>query len=278
MDARLRKTALRAARIVLTVFIVLGALMFFWQERLIFHPTKLAADHKFETALPHVERIVNVDGLDIHSLHFPVKGETRKAMLFFHGNAGSLHDWSFVAQEIVDKTGWPVWIMDYPGYGKSEGSITSEEQLHRIAEIFGAMAKQELAPNGKLVVYGRSIGSGIAAKLAAGNPSVAGLILESPYFSLKDLVSKVVPWAPLFILKYTFRTDEWLPKVDAPVLIVHGTGDGTIPYEQGRRLSQLSKRVRFASVNNGGHNDLSEFPEYWKALKEYLAGPSFAGR
>jgi fermentation-respiration switch protein FrsA (DUF1100 family) len=79
------------------------------------------------------------------------------------------------------------------------------------------------------------------------------------------------PWAPVFLLKYTFRSDLWMPKVNCPVLIVQGEQDEVIPFSQGKKLAGITKFVTFVGIRDGHHNDLSDFDEYWVALKRFLS-------
>lgn len=120
-----------------------------------------------------------------------------------------------------------------------------------------------------MIVYGRSIGTGLAVKLASEN-KVRALILESPYFSLSSLAKEKFPWAPLFLLKFNFRSDLWMPNVTAPVLLVHGDSDEVIPFTQGEKLSRLAPQILFRPVPGGHHNDLAEYPAFWLALQEFL--------
>ena len=117
------------------LYLVILGLMFFSQEELIFFPTKLPAEYKFQFKQPPEEKILEVDRLKIHSLLFRV-ANSRGLILYFHGNADNLASWGEVAQEITDQTSMSTWIIDYPGYGKSEGKVSSEAQLHSIATAF----------------------------------------------------------------------------------------------------------------------------------------------
>ncbi len=238
----------------------------FFQEKFIFYPQTLAPDFKFQFNSPFEERTVKVGHNNVNSLLF--KADNPKGLiLYFHGNAGSLESWGHAAREIVAQTNWQVWILDYPGYGKSDGSISSEKQLHQIAAAFYSAAAAEF-PGAKIVPYGRSIGSGLALKLAVDNP-VAGVILESPYLSLKKLAKVIFPWAPLFLLKYNFPNEEWIKSVRGPIYIVHGDRDEIIPYEQGKALGVSAKS--FVTVPGGGHNDLSSHELYWFQTKAFLS-------
>ncbi|MGE0526302.1 MAG: alpha/beta hydrolase [Bdellovibrionales bacterium] len=252
------------------VYLSLAMILLFFQERLIFRPTILEPDSKYGFNEPFEERWIELDGQRVDSLLFRAPAP-KGSVLFFHGNAGSLDDWGMVASEIAKRTSWNVWIIDYPGYGRSQGQIRSEDQLHRLGSELLRVARQELGPDENIVVYGRSIGSGIAVKLAAEN-QVAGLILESPYLSLEKLAAELFPWVPTFLIRYKFPSNLWIWNVKSPVLIVHGERDEVIPFKHGKMLADesASSQLRFVPIANGHHNDLSRFDTYWHSLKTFL--------
>lgn len=256
-------------RVAFALYVIIGFLLFFAQERLIFMPSRLPLDFKFRFRSVPEERRLEVDGLKIHSLLFKVP-DAKGLILYFHGNAGDLSGWGEIAEEIAERTSRNVWIVDYPGYGLSEGKVTSEKQLHDVAATFFREAASLAGGREKVILYGRSIGTGLATKVASEN-KVQAVILESPYLNLRSVAGEKVPWAPLFLLKYRFQSDEWISQVTAPVLIVHGEIDEVIPVTQGEALSKLAKDVKFEVVPNAHHNDLSVYPDYWSALEDFLA-------
>lgn len=250
-----------SVRIAIGFYALLLGLLYFAQERLIFHPTKLPTDFKFQFGLPFEERVLEVDGLKIHSLLFkPVAA--RGLILYFHGNAGSLDGWGDMAEELASKTSMSVWIIDYPGFGKSEGSIQSEEQLHQIAREFMNAAKAEMGGSAeRIVIYGRSIGAGLAVKIAK-ELTPAALILETPYMSLASLARSIFPWVPTTLLRYKLPADQWIRDVQSPIFIVHGDHDEVITYQQGKQLAELS-HANLTTIVGGHHNDLGRYQEYW---------------
>lgn len=256
-------------RLAIALSAVTFLLLYFCQEYLIFPGTRLANEFTFHFQIPFVEKFINVDGLKIHSLLFEPP-ESSGLILYFHGNGGSLNGWGDAAAELAEREHMQVWILDYPGYGKSDGKIVSEVQLHRIAQTFLEAAQSLNGQSSNIVLYGRSIGTGLAVKLAAEH-QVRGLILESPYLSLESLAEKSLTWAPLFLLKYKFHSDQWLPQVGCPILILHGDEDEVIPFQQGHQLSQLSNNSKFVQISGGHHNDLSRFPKYWESLDDFVS-------
>ena len=171
--------------------------MIFFQKRLIFFPEVLPRDFKFNFDSSPDEKWLDFQGSKINSLLFKATN-SKGLILYFHGNAGNLESWGDVAKELSERSAWVVWILDYPGFGKSEGHISSEQQLHELAKLFWDEA-QKLYPSSTVLIYGRSIGTGIAAQLAADS-APNGMILESPYSGLQALAHAKFPWLPTSLL------------------------------------------------------------------------------
>jgi pimeloyl-ACP methyl ester carboxylesterase len=268
MMARLGKSLLRLCALFALLIPAALAGLYFFQETLLFHPGEpLPADFKFAVRLPFEERFVAAGPDRIHGLLVRAN-HSRGLILYFHGNAGNLEDWADLAEDLARHLHWSIWMIDYPGFGKSGGKIDGEERLHRDADAVFAAASTE-AGNARLVVMGRSIGTGLAVRLAALN-SVSGLVLESPYYSMVSLARRYYPWAPSFLLKYKLNSFILMPRVKAPALVLHGVHDEIIPYEEGKTLAALSPAAKFVLLENGHHNDLGHFPKYWDELGAFL--------
>lgn len=261
--------------LVTPLLILVGFSLF--QEKLLFHAEALPRDYKFNFA-PSFEQIrLPVQGKQIHSLFFPVP-TSKNLILYFHGNAGNLADWGTVAGNIASRLQSNVWIMDYPGFGLSEGRVSAEAQFEALADTF-ANAVSERGRFERVIIYGRSIGSGPAAYLAAhwnqnpARPPLAGLILETPFTSLVELVHDYAPWFPAFLMKYRFLNREALMTYPGPILIFHGDHDEVIPFHHGEDLADaLSSRgsVAFVQIPGGTHNTLFEYSEYQDSLKNWF--------
>lgn len=200
----------RSVRISLKVLLLLLGMhaigcgvMFFLQEKLIFHPSPipkdkvLKMDHAFEEVWTEAE-----DGTQLHGLYFPAT-RAQGLVFFLHGNGGNVENWWNIAN-IYCPSGYDLFILDYRGYGKSQGEIESEDQFYSDAQsIYDMLAENDLP----ITVIGFSIGTATAAKLAAENP-VEQLILLAPYFGLKNMMQKRYPLVPTFLLNYQFPTHE----------------------------------------------------------------------
>jgi pimeloyl-ACP methyl ester carboxylesterase len=166
-----------------------------------------------------------------------------------------------------------VLIPDYRGYGKSTGKIRNEAMLHRDAAVAYNYLRERYFEN-QIIIYGRSIGSGIAVCLAKETrPRI--LILESPIFNMRDLARHHYPLMPAIlvalILKYPMRTDLWIADVPCPVYLFHGTEDDVVPYNSSERLLKLIRtESRLIRIPGGGHNNLGDFTLYHEELESIL--------
>ena len=187
--------------------VVIGVL---WrgQERLLFLPQVLPAEHRFERGADVHETWVDVPGARLHALHLrqPDVNAAKGVVFFLHGNAGSLQSW-FVNLDGYRRRGWDLFIIDYRGYGKSSGRIQSQAQLQ--ADVRAAWDRIAPAYAGcKRVIYGRSLGTGLAAQV---EPDLT--VLVSPYTSVVALAQEHYPWVPAAVLRYPLRTDAALAAV-----------------------------------------------------------------
>jgi len=248
---------------------LLCALLYSQQERMVFFPEVLPPGYRFAFSQPFEEVSLPVDGATLSALHFTVE-RPRGAILFFHGNGGSLRNWGDLAGHWT-RHGYAVLMLDYRGYGKSSGAIRSERMLHDDALAAYAWLAERYPPE-SIVVAGRSLGTGIAARLATQRKPRL-LILETPYTSLASIARRQVPWAPGFLFKYPLRTDQWIGEVTSPVYLIHGTRDELIPFASSERLAALiGGEQRLFAIEGAGHNDFTLYPAYDQALKTIL-GP-----
>ncbi len=252
------------------LYLVLCLLAYFFQEKLIFVPSKLPADYQFQFKQRFKEvYLTNSDygGAKIHALHF-YADNPQGVILYFHGNAGSLAGWGEVAGDLV-AMGYDVFMPDYRAYGKSKGKL-SEAALFSDAK----MAYDHLLeayPQEQITIFGRSLGTGIGAQLAS-EVTCKSLILETPYYNLIDVGRSLIPILPIQLLtKYPVRSDLYLQTVDEPIHIFHGMKDELVPYASGKKLyeSLNDKEITLITIPEGTHNDLSMYETYWQHM-EYI--------
>ena len=164
---------------------------------------------------------------------------------------------------------YDLFILDYRGYRKSEGNISSEEQLSKDVQLAYDKLKAKYNEK-KIIILGYSIGTGPATRLASTNNSKL-LILQAPYYNLTDMMKHDYLIIPAFILKYKFETNKYLQECKMPVVVFHGDNDHVIYYESSLRLKELFKKNDTLIILNGqGHRGMNENPEYLAAMRKIL--------
>ena len=261
-----RRFAVGAAATLAMVYATIVGLVYWQQEWLIFHPIPLAPEHRFSVQ-DVAEVKIPVEGAMLSALRFRLPNP-KGVVFFLHGNSGNLDSW-LTSVDFYRRNNFDLLVLDYRGFGKSEGHIASEAQLH--ADVMAAWKSIAADYTGKkVVVYGRSLGSGPAAKLAAEiRPDLT--ILVTPYLSLDAMATERYPWLPSFINRYPMRSDRWLPMIKSPVLLVHGDNDHVIPMSQAIALRATRAGTDLLVVHSAGHNDIHNFPQYLDGLSRRLA-------
>ena len=235
---------------------------------MIFLGEKLDKNHVFNFPGEYEERFYHIeDGIDLHGLLFRVK-EPKGIVFYFHGHMGSISSWGQWASIFQDH-GWDVFMWDYRGYGKSSGAITAEHSLHDDAKFLYERICHEYRDK-RCIFYGRSLGTGIASQLALENIPEK-LILSTPYYNFEDVVSHQHPLLPVsMLLKYKFRNDLHLKKVECPVFLFHGTEDDFVPYESSVKLKKIGKNIDLTTITGTSHSDFASFPEFKSKMKDLL--------
>jgi len=254
--------------IALAIIIVLSLLLYFFQDRFIFKPEKLRQDFKFKYNLPFRELFFDVmPGVRINGLHF-YREKPKGLILYFHGNTRSIKGWGKYAQDFY-RYDYDVVLVDYRGFGKSTGKRNEKEMLSDMQFVYDKLNSQ--FPQHHMLVYGRSLGSGFACKLAADN-TPRYLILDAPYYNFTRVVERFLPFLPVkFLLMYQLRTDKWLRRVNCHTYIIHGTRDRLIPIRHSIELQKINPRkITLIRIEGGGHNNLPSFPEYHNFIRDIL--------
>jgi uncharacterized protein len=252
-----------------TGYLLLLALIWLRQEDLIFYPQPLPAGHHFAFGDDVQELWFDVPGARLHALHLRLQ-RPDGVVFYLHGNAGNLQNW-FVNADFYRQLNLDLVMLDYRGYGKSGGRIGSQAQL--LSDVRAAW--DGLAPvyaGRRRIVFGRSLGTGPAAMLAADvQPELT--VLVSPYTSLRSLAAEHYPWVPGALLRYPLDTGEAVTRIRGPLLLAHGERDTLIPPSHSRRLLAVAPRAQLLLVAEAGHDNLHEFPAYLEGLRHALRGP-----
>jgi pimeloyl-ACP methyl ester carboxylesterase len=270
--------AMFSAAVVLAVgAIYAGAIgwLYFRQERLLFEPDVLPPDEPICSDPDTREFFLDVPGAQLSVAHL-ARPNPRGVFFFLHGNSGNLKKW-FVELDAFRQANFDVVMFDYRGFGKSSGQIESEEQLR--ADV--AAVWEHFAPmyEGKrVVISGQSLGTGLAAGLAA-HLSAEGrapdlTLLVSPYSSMRALAAELYPWVPTQVLRYPLHTLEHAAKLLGPVMLIHGDKDELIPIRHSEELcSAMGKgkcKAELLRVTGAGHSDVHQFPTVRQALASAL--------
>jgi uncharacterized protein len=258
----------------ITVLVGYGAiatLAYFAQRSLMYFPER-ARTAPAAAGFPQAEEIelTTSDGEQVIVWHVPPRGD-KPVVLYFQGNGGALA-WRAerFARIVADGTG--LLALSYRGYGGSSGR-PSEAGLLRDAEATYGFATARY-PAGRLVPYGESLGSGVAVALAAEH-KVGKVILEAPFTSAVDIGAAAYPFLPVRLLMHdTFRSDERIGKVTAPVLVLHGERDTVVPIRYGERLyGMITAPKKFVRFPEGHHSDLDSHGAQ-RAVRDFLAMPA----
>lgn len=260
-----------AVAVVITLFISFYFAVFLFQGNLLFYPTPLSMDYRFNLGENGEEIFLETEDHErINALYF-FKPRSKSVVLYFHGNGGSLDSWQTLAPDFL-KLNLNLMIIDYRGYGKSTGSF-SEKGFYRDAEAaFGFLLQKKNYSENQIILFGRSIGSGVATEMAVRHPHVKALILETPFTRLVDLAQEKMPWTlPHLFLRFRFNNLSRLKKLSVPLLIIHGTDDEIIPYSNGQELFESYRGPKeFLSIKGGNHNNLSDFTEHDLGIERFL--------
>lgn len=256
--------------VVLVVYVVISIALYYLQDYMLFKPEKLPKDFEFYYENQDIEEhnLETRDGATINGILFKSKSESKGIVLYLKGNSKSIKGWGKFAVDFT-RHGYNVLMVDYRGFGKSTGR-RSQKAIKRDLQVVYNKIKERTNED-RIILYGRSLGSGFAAKLASmNNPKM--LVLDAPYYSLTKVTARYAPFMPLSLLiKYPLPTYKWLKYVKCPIHIIHGTNDNLIPYKTSVKLSKVnSKLTKLHTVIGGGHKNLNNFESYHKMIHEIL--------
>ena len=254
--------------IIFLLYTTACAILYKYQTKILFQPTKTPQNtqyyhNNYEEIFLEPEK-----GIRLHTVLFRTNKTPKGVVVFLHGNAGSIYSWA-KKSKIYNQMGYDVWMPDYRGYGKSNGVIQSEKQLHRDMQFFFDRVTEKYAWD-KINIVGYSMGTGLATVLAANN-KVRFLILLTPYYGMNYLVAGKTHIVPGFLLKYPIKTYEYIQQVKAPIFIFHGRQDKIIPFNQGMKLKALLKKGdQFYPLDHQGHLGIQSHPDFISYIQQIL--------
>ena len=256
-----------AGKIAVAVAIGLPLVVYLLQDRLLFHPYPLHETQRAQILKRHpaVEEVfIESDGYKLHAWH--LKGPAGAPLiLYFGGNAEDV-SWMLGGAGAAPTVGW--LLIDYRGYGASEGSPSEAALVSDALAWYDKFSPQAK----KIVVLGRSLGSGVAVRLAAER-KVDAVMLVTPFDSMVAVGKRHYPFLPVsLLLKHRFDSASLAPKIAAPLLCLVATRDSIIPPEHAKLLFDAwAGPKRWVALEEAGHNTVDAHPNYWRSINAFLS-------
>jgi pimeloyl-ACP methyl ester carboxylesterase len=212
------------------------------------------------------------DGVRLHGWYLPTRG-SRLTVLLSHGNAGNIADRLDRALLIQARLGADVFLYDYRGYGRSQGSPDEEGTYRDARAAYAHLTGERHLGAERVVLFGESLGCAVAMQLALERPCRA-LVLESAFTSVPQMARVAYPFLPLApFVRTRYDNLAKAPKLKVPLLLLHGDRDRIVPFEQGRRVFEAAPEPkRFYAIAGADHNDtyVTGGTPYWDAWRRFL--------
>ena len=255
----------------LLLLLIINGVMFVQQPRITFYPYSEHEALPTQWGLPYEDvTLTTEDKVSLHGWYLPHPNAT-KTLLFLHGNGGNIsHRGESLA--IFHRLGLNILIIDYRGYGRSEGE-PSEQGLYRDARAaWHYLVGQRGVKPEQIILFGRSLGGAVATDLAS-QVRPAALILESTFSSAREVATHLFPLlSRVVVLRYRFASNEKIAQVTSPILMLHSPQDEVIPYPLGRALYAVAPPPKQFVEMHGGHNDgfMQSQPMYEWSLQRFI--------
>ncbi len=250
------------------------ALIFFTQSSLIYYPNIAgrnlsATPERYRLAYEDVELLTG-DGVRLHGWFLP-SDNARGTLLFFHGNAGNISH-RLDSLVIFNRLDLDVFIIDYRGYGQSEGKATEAGTYLDAEAAWTYLVETRGVDPGEIVVFGRSLGASVAAWLA-NRRQPAALILESSFSSVPSMAQRLYPFLPVkWLARFSYDTRRYVSNISFPLLVVHSPQDDIIPYAEGRLVFDAAPPNKQFLDIRGDHNGgfLVSGEAYTEGLRRFI--------
>ena len=270
-QSKMRRRLFRWIKVTVLLYAVIGIVLYYLQEKFLFHPEKLPAGYAWKFDVPFKELNIPFNEKDTVNMvkFFPADSVRKGVIIYYHGNKENIGRYAKFVTLFTAK-GYEVWMQDYPGYGKSTGTRT-EKKMYEQAMALYTMAAGKYGRD-SIILYGKSLGTGIAAYVAS-QITCKRLILETPYYSIPDLFGCYAFIYPTQRMStYKIPTNEYLQLVNYPITIFHGTDDGVIPYRCASKLKKVLKPGdEFITIEKGTHHNLAGFEVYKVKMDSLLS-------
>ena len=274
MPARLRKLLLTLLSFVALIAAAVCLLVYLRQDRLLFYPQRLSeADARaVEKTAPRSERfeLMAADGTYLRG--WLVRGPSPgpwPLVIYFGGNAEEI---SWLLPEFSRVPACATLLVNYRGYGLSDGLPSEAALFNDALEVYDKIVQRPDVDARRVMVMGRSLGTGVAIYLASQRP-IAGAVLISPYDSMVAVAHSVYPFLPVgLLLRHRFESDRRAPSIHAPLLALAAAQDTVIPPERSKRLvEKWGGATRFEVLDGVDHNTIAMHPHFWPLVMAFLA-------
>jgi len=273
MDSERRRTWLKRVIRWLVALVVLLVMFRWFEHSQVYHPYRQHEGSPAELGRAFEDvRFKTDDGVELHGWFFPSNTNSSRAPLAFlicHGNAGNISHRLGLCEALLE-TGASVFLFDYRGYGQSEGR-PGEQGTYRDAQAAHAWLGRKGFRGEKVIVFGESLGGGVASELAL-REAVGAIVLQSTFTSIPDVGAELFPWLPvrwLSSIKYHTRTK--LPQVNVPVLVMHSREDDLIRFHHAEKNFAAANEPKFFCELRGSHNDAAwESGEFRETIDQLL--------
>jgi fermentation-respiration switch protein FrsA (DUF1100 family) len=229
-------------------------------RQFLYHPTRLPIDAPLPGYIEPGASEVFIDlsaGGRVHALHWAAD-PGRPTILFFHGNAQTVFEWALIREDLAPLD-CGLLLVDYPGYGKSDGAPSEAANYDAGHAAMNWLTGPAGVPPERVIVFGKSLGGGITTEIVQGK-RVLGVVLESTFTSIPSVMKRLMPMLPAgsLLRSEVYDSVSKVAGLGAPVLVIHGTRDEIIPFEEGEKLFAAAAEPKmFYRVERAGHNDVS---------------------
>ena len=255
-------------------YVALCAYVYYIQSNLIYYPDMsgrnlVATPDNIGLAYQDIN-FITADNIKLHGWFIP-HDKAKKTVVFFHGNAGNISH-RLESIEIFHRLGLNVFIIDYRGYGLSEGKTTEQGTYQDAEAAWNYLHNVQGISGQQIIIFGRSLGAAIAAWLA-NKHTPAALIIESAFTSVPAMGQRLYPFLPIrWLTHFKYDTRQYVKTISCPVMVVHSKDDEIIPYDEGREIFAAAPENKQFLALRGGHNDgfLVSGSSYVEGLRSFI--------
>jgi fermentation-respiration switch protein FrsA (DUF1100 family) len=249
----------------------INAVMYVLQPDMVYFPTRTISQTPDQWGLEYEDVYLSSSNQNkIHGWYLPAKN-SKQSLVFFHGNGGNISHRGD-SLKIFNRLGFNILIIDYQGYGKSEGSADEAAMYDDAQAAWKYLREVKKFKQSEIVIFGRSLGGAVASKLALDVEPQA-LILESTFSSISDMAKLFLPEMSKFIyFRYEFNTLQRITSINVPLLMLHSRADKIIPFELGKKVYEAANKPKIFIEMVGDHNSgfLQSQPGYEQAIGQFI--------